>query len=155
MRPLSTLQLCTIFSLGILSGSRAYGGWHEKSDYDYLLMIQDYVKLDIQDDQIDRYSTGSWDGNEDHLSYICTDEIGDKINLIVFNSRVTFDLWVNATSVLAELYNNPIICMGLHNKRLRLDLFRALRFALFSDDSGLTRKCKTVEDLPEIFKSFK
>jgi len=155
MRPLSTTQISTIFNNGVLSGSRAYGGWHEKSDYDYLLMAQDYVKLDIQYDQIDGFSTGSWDGNEDHRSYICTDEIGGKINLIVFNSRVTFDLWVNATSILAELYSNPIICMGLHNKRLRLNLFRALRFALFSDNSDLTRKCKTIEDLPEIFKSFK
>lgn len=154
--PLTDTQLAMIRRAAILTGSRAYGGCHEKSDYDYMLMADDYEDLSVSIDQIEPTKNGSWDGNEDHRSYVVYKASGDKINLLVFKSPITYAIWLNATAVLSELFNyNSIISVGLMNKSLRIDLFRALRLAQFTDDSSLTSQCKTMDDIPGIIKKLK
>ena len=128
MKPLTEPQYSVLRTLGILTGSRAFGCATEDSDIDILIRPNALQRVKITADQKGlSHLSSDFIPNEEPLSFYCIGPSGDRVNVLIKNDK-DFTLWLDATESVQYLIDtNPVVAKSIKNKNYRIKLFQLLR----------------------------
>lgn len=127
-KPITTHQFSLIKTLGILSGSRAFGTVREDSDHDYIIKTEDIRTLALFPDNY--YNAKASSDQAEHSAATSIRVLGpddEVINLLVKDDD-EYRRWVEATKCMKVLVAaNQEVKNNISNKAYRVKLFQLLR----------------------------